>query len=68
MQTCGNLEQAFGVSCRGILLITAYIEICCITLCVLQLFLGFSVVSVIIVDLLGNTCLLACVKKIVCDS
>ena len=69
MQTCQILEQAFGVFCRSILLITAYIEIGCITLCVLQLFLGFSVLSVIIADLLGNTCLLACVENvIVCDS
>ena len=68
MQTCGILEQAVGVPCRDIL-ITAYIQICCITLCVLQLFLGFSVLSIIIADLLGNTCLLARVEKvIVCDS
>ena len=66
MQTCGILEQAFGVSCRGIL-ITAYIQICCITLLcfAIILFLGFSVLSIIIADLLGNTCLLARVEKVV---
>ena len=38
--------------------IGTYSEICCIPLCVLHI-LGYSVLSVILVDLLGNTCLLA---------
>ena len=45
-----------------------YSEIRCIALCVLHI-LGFSVPSIILADLLGNTCLLARVQKvIVCDS
>ena len=48
--------------------IGTYSEICCIVLCVLHI-LGFSVLSIILVDLLGNTCLLARVQKVmVCDS
>ena len=45
-----------------------YSDIRCIALCVLHI-LGFSVPSIILADLLGNTCLLARVQKVmVCDS
>ena len=43
--------------------IGTYSEIHCITLCILHI-LGFSVPSIILTDLLGNTCLLARVQKV----
>ena len=43
--------------------IGTYSEIRCITLCVLHI-LGFSVPLIILTDLLGNTCLLARVQKV----
>ena len=45
---------------RKLMLVTigTYSKICCIALCVLHI-LGFSVPSIILADLLGNTCLLA---------
>ena len=46
-----------------------YSEICCIALCILHIIFGFSVPSIILADLLGNTYLLAWVQKVmVCDS
>ena len=45
-----------------------YSEIRCIALCVLHV-LGFSVPPIILADLLGNSCSLAQVQKVmVCDS
>ena len=49
--------------------IGTYSEIRCITLCVLHIS-GFSVPSIILTDLLGNTCLLAKFKRswfVICD-
>ena len=43
--------------------IGTYSEICCIALCVLHI-LGFSVPSIILADLLGNTYLLTRVQKV----
>ena len=48
---------------RKLVLVTIGSEICCIPLCVLHI-LGSSVPSIILADLLGNTCLLARVQKI----
>ena len=48
-----NKEGAWAGLCR----ITLYSEIRCIALCVLHI-VGFSVSSIILADLLGNTCLL----------
>ena len=75
-QTSSKLSRSFWrlIGARKLLCFSAQSEgivpptIRCIALCVLQLF-GFSVPSIILEDLLGNTCLLARVQKVmVCDS